>query len=329
MPNRLPSYTLALSTALALAGCGAGSLAPATATTNAAALGAPAWQRAVRVSGLPAQRGWLAPGAQRVPLVYVSDFSANAIEIYKQGNTSAPIGAITDGIDGPLGNFVDKSGKLYVANAMNDTVTEYPRGATSPSVTLSSDLTYPISVAVDAHGTVAVGEFSAGTILEFKAGSTTPDVQITLLTLPEGLAFDRSRHLWAAWNVSTGSGLTGHVSKCQPLKAVCVDRGIAIGESGGLTIDATGNLALGDQTNAVIGVYAPGATSPSRTISTTGRDPYKFSLDKAEKTLYMADITNNLVATYDYTTGAQVGTISSGLTSAWGVSLSPAAAYGP
>lgn len=280
----------------------------------------------------PLQPGWLSPAAKRATarLIYVSDNSANAIEIYPQGKSNpSPIGKITDGISAPLGNFVDGKGTLYVANNGNNTVTEYPQGSTSPSVTLSTDISGPISVAADAKGTVAVGEFASGEILEFPAGSTTPTVTITFLSRPEALTFDRTRHLYAAWNEDTGSGLTGEVSKCQRMRAVCVSQGIAQGQSGGLALDPSGNIILGDQTNSVINIYAPGATQPMRTISTTGHDPYKFELNRGGKTLYVADNTHALVAIYDYATGTLTGTISQGLLSAWGVSLYPAAAYAP
>ena len=323
-----------LAVALLLAGC-SGSTVPGTAGSaaasgNATQFGAPASIRIARHPNVSHRKGWLSPQAIGARVIYVSDFSNSAIEIYPQGQTNpAPIGEITDGISGPLGNFVSKNGTLYVANAGNSTITEYPPGQTTPSVTLSTDLNYPISVAVDDRGTVAAGEFGAGTILEFPKGSSSPTVQITLLTDPEQLAFDKARHLYAAWNVNGGSNLQGHASICRRLRAICADQGIVIGESGGMAIDSAGNMILGDQTNQVINVYAPGSSTPSRTISTTGRDPYKFELNRSEKKLYVADIANGVVAIYNYATGAFEGTISNGLTSAWGVSLSPPAPYAP
>lgn len=277
-----------------------------------------------------AHRGWLSPAAKKSRLIYVSDNAASAIVIYAQGQSNpSPIGEITDGIDAPLGNFVDSHGTLYVANIGNNTVTEYPKGSTSPAVTLSDEISGPISVAVDDKGNVAVSEFAQSEILQFPPNASSPTITITDLGRPEALAFDRSRHLYAAWNQNPGSSLVGQVSKCERLKSVCVSLGISEGESGGLAIDKKGNVILGDQTNHVINIYAPGMTSPTRTIATTGRAPYKFELDKSEATLYVADIANGLVATYDYASGAQTGTISNGIESAWGVSLYPAAKDGP
>jgi hypothetical protein len=293
---------------------------------NAAPPGMPASPAAIS----QARHGWLSPAAKAKALVYVSDNTANAVDVYPQGVTNpSPVGRITDGISSPLGNFVDRNGTLYVANAGNSTVTEYPKGSTTPSVTLSTDISRPISVAVDGKGDVAVGEFSSNTILEFPAGSSSPSVTIVLLTLPEALAFDRSGRLYAAWNVNNGSGLTGNVSRCEYMRAYCTDLGISEGESGGLALDADANLILGDQTNGVVNIYPPHTTSPSRTIAMSGHDPYKFELNKPEQELYVADIDTGIVLIYDYATGSQVGTISQGLQSAWGVSLSPAAKDAP
>ncbi|HVR47298.1 MAG TPA: hypothetical protein VMT95_11785 [Candidatus Binatia bacterium] len=315
--NRRAIGALIALAAAALAGCAGGSGSQSSPASPAA------------LPALSAARyGWLSPATLTQKLVYVSDNTANAIEIYPAGkNNPSPIGQITDGISAPLGNFVDEKGTLYVANHGNSTVTEYPAGSTTPSVTLSTNINGPISVAADSAGDVAVGEFAQQEILEFPAGSSSPSVTITLLTYPEGLAFDKLRHLYAAWNEN--SPFVGHVSKCARMRAVCVDQGIAEGQSAGLTIDLAGDLVLGDQTNHVINVYPPHATKPSRTISVPGGDPVKFALDKREKKLYVADYLNDQVEIYDYATGTQFGTISSGLQSAWGVSLSPAAKYGP
>ncbi len=314
--RRAPGAIIALAAAAAIAGCAGGS---GSSPSSASAAALPALSLA--------HHGWLSPAGRSKPVVYVSDNSANAIDIYPAGaNNPSPIGQITDGISAPLGNFVDAVGTLYVANYGNNTVSEYPKGSTTPSVTLSSDINGPISVAADSAGNVAVGEFAQQTILEFPKGSSSPSVTITLLTYPEGLTFDKSRHLFAAWN--EGSPFVGHVSKCARMQAVCVDRGIAEGQSAGLTLDAAGDIVLGDQTNHAINIYPPHATQPSRSISVSGGDPIKFALDKPEKKLYVADYVNNKVEIYDYATGTQFGTISNGLQSAWGVSLSPAAKYG-
>ena len=262
--------------------------------------------------------------------VFVSDFNASTVEIYPQGKPNpAPIGSISAGIAGPVGSAVDDKRTLYVTNASNNTITEYPAGSTSPSVTISNGLNYPTAIAVSHGGTIAVSEFPSGAIVEYAPGKSSPSLTMTSLTYPEGLTFDSGGHLYAAWNVNNGNGLSGHVSKCAPLSANCTDLGISAGQSGGLALDSAGDVVLGDQTNSVVNIYAPRRTKPLRTISTAGHDPAKLALDAAQQRLYVDDIAGSAVVVYDYAAGAQDWTIARGLQSATGVSLSPPARYGP
>jgi hypothetical protein len=81
-------------------------------------------------------------------VVYVSDFLANAVEIYPaSGSNPAPIGQITDGISGPMGSFVDARGDLFTSNVTNFTVTMYPKGSLNWSLRYTG-LEYPTNVTV-------------------------------------------------------------------------------------------------------------------------------------------------------------------------------------
>lgn len=264
--------------------------------------------------------------------IFVSDYLANTIDMYAdQGNGFAPAGAITRGIDGPLGTFVDQTGTLYVTNLLASTVTEYVPTSTVPTVTLTAGISGPMNIAVDARGDIAVGQYAQhiSSLVEFKKGSGQPSVRITALSYPAGVAFDANRLLWVAWNVQGNNGLVGHVSTCKLFTTTCTNTGITIGQTGGIALDSAGDLVLGDQTHSSIDVFAPGATKPYRKIRTMSHDPYGISLDKSERKIFVADYTTGTIVIYDFATGQQVGTLAQGLTSAWGVSLSPAADYGP
>ena len=87
------------------------------------------------------RHGWISPRAKKMKLIYVSDYTQSLILIYPQGGeSSGPIGEIVNGISNPQGIAVDSAGTLYVANQGNNTITEYPFGATDPSVTLSNSI---------------------------------------------------------------------------------------------------------------------------------------------------------------------------------------------
>ena len=83
--------------------------------------------------------GFISPAARKQATLFVSDLDANEVRLYP-AYTKNPTqsGTITQGIDLPINAAVDKHGTLYVANNGNSTVTEYPLGQTTPSVTLSS-----------------------------------------------------------------------------------------------------------------------------------------------------------------------------------------------
>jgi hypothetical protein len=138
-------------------------------------------------------------------LVYVSSQFYSTVDIYsRKGQGQQPIGTITDGVSSPAGLAVDSSGNLYVANSGNNTVTVYPPGQTTPSVTYSNGVSGPQGVAVGSDGTVYIANTlvasGPGDVTEYSAGSTTPDLTITLANeYPFTLALDASNNLYVSW----------------------------------------------------------------------------------------------------------------------------------
>jgi hypothetical protein len=298
---------LVASACIALAGCSsyAGSGVPASTTgseTNAA------------------RHGWILPAAKKMKLLYVTDYTSSIVLIYKQGATgSGPVGEITDGIDNPQGDAVDKSGTLYVANEGNNTVTEYLAGSLNPSVTLSTDISRPLDVSVDSNDIVYITEGSAGKILEFKPGSTSPDATVTI-SHPSDATNAKDDDLYVSYNESSA----GHVARCAPLASSCTDLGISVGLAQGIAIDLHGNLLLGDVYGFVIDIYKRGQTSPFRTIAVPEEEPAKLALDKKDATLYQADPANFAVELFDYGAGTQESSFTFGSADELeGVGLSP------
>jgi hypothetical protein len=76
---------------------------------------------------------------RRHGLLYVgATYYTNAIDIFPlTGPNQQQVGSITNGIDAPWGLSVDSNKSLYVANAGNGTVTVYPYGSSTPSMTYS------------------------------------------------------------------------------------------------------------------------------------------------------------------------------------------------
>jgi hypothetical protein len=278
---------------------------------------APGLRGAVHAIG-PMRRNWLSAAAKTPsPKVYISDFSANAVNVYAPSG-GAPIGSITTGVNGPLGTWINEKGTLYVSNVNNGTVTEYPAGSTTPSVTLTA-ATGAIGVAVGKKGTVYVPDFGGNQVYAYAGGSTTPTTTVAL-SGPEGTAVGHNAHVFQAFSPSLGD-----VERYEPFLVNGVDLGLSgIVAPGDAKLDSLGNLLVGDQignNGSVVDVYPPGATSPSAQIPVT--HAYKFALDQANTTLYVADPSTGIVSVYSYPSGTPQSVTFSGLSSAYGVSVSP------
>ena len=304
---------------------GAGSTSHARAVQGLSAVpGGP--PLASRVVGAPnAQPGWLAPDAKKhIAKLYVGDWFQNIVAIYRAHATNpSPIGVIATGVNQPYGIYVDRAGKLYVGNGGTNTVTEYPAGHTAPSVTLALALKYGATdLIVGNDGMLYVAGFSDGQVLEYPKGSSKPSLTLTV-PYPNGLALDTQNNLYVAGMDGSGAGIV----KFAPGSTKGTNLGIALAGSGGLAFDAQGNLLAvnaGGQTGE-IDVFAPGATQPTRTIP--AGIPDFIALDRSTKHLYVSDVSNGVVDVFDYASGIQTGTVSTGIQGPIGVALSPAAPY--
>jgi hypothetical protein len=250
-------YALGVGLAVVLlAGCGGQSGTP-----GAVPVGNP-----VAKQGLSQVRSWMKPKVNpRHPWLYVSDTAANAIYVYNLGKSGATlIGEITTGLNGPFGMAVDKSGYLYVANqGTPGNVTIYPPGKTSPSLTLSQDLTTPQGVAVNSTGDVYVmNRGNTPGIAVYPAGSSQPSGYITsnLIQNPIQDFFDGAGNLYFS-DPNSGVSEIPKGSQQQP-----VSLGLnGLTHAGGIALAPSGNLYVNDyrpNEAYIIHVYALGKTRP-------------------------------------------------------------------
>ncbi|MGC9992909.1 MAG: hypothetical protein ABSD52_11015 [Candidatus Cybelea sp.] len=272
------------------------------------------------------------PLSEKVPNggdLFVSNFYASEIVIYAaNAENPEPSGTISDGVSYPYNLAVDQAGTLYVQNN-NNTITEYPEGASEPAKTLTepkAGIGTGICVTVGTDSTVYAADHYVGQVYEFKNGSgsssTTLDVSEAF-----GLALDSHNNLYVGW-ADGSSGASGHVMKFKPGATSGKDLGITVKSQGGLAIDSHDDLLLGDQGNQVIDIFKKGATTPFRTIDTSPYYPYQFAFDRKERYLYLVSGTPAAVYVYEYKTGKLAWTDSEGLKGsgyAEGVALRPAA----
>jgi sugar lactone lactonase YvrE len=181
---------------------------------------------------------------------------------------------ITNGTGRPFGLFVDKKNILYVANIANkfpSSVTEFKPGASSPFFSITNFKGYPESVAVDVQGNVYVNESvqDEGWVQVYAPGSNVPSRSIDTgvggyAFLPGSMAFDPQGNLVVAEQAK----LALHVVKIPPGSSNPTPLNLNLnGITGpGLGIDKAGNIYIASQ-GGTVSVFAPGQTSPSRTIS--------------------------------------------------------------
>ena len=218
---------------------------------------------------------------KRKATLFVSDIDSDAIRLFPAKKTNPKQnGTITTGINLPVNVAVDLHGMLYVANNGNSTVTEYPFGATSPSVTLSGgQLVYPNGIAVDNKGTVYVTSgATAGScyVLVYPKGASTPSEQIDGFDLPVGLAIDKSGNLYvgdalqnAVWEVPNGSTTPSKLS---------LD---GLDDPVGVAVDPSNNLWVANNANSTVLGFHLGDSSAFATITSGLSGPYSIAFEKS------------------------------------------------
>lgn len=266
-----------------------------------AACASPALRSSVSSNALPTTRDVaVSRHAQRSPdstrTLYVSYLESNAVTLYPADVPSPPpIRTITSGISSPEGIWVNSKGTLYVTNTNigggHYTVTEYPAGASQPSLTISGLPYRPLSVAVDSKGHVYVGGDENQTVVinEYAPGGTTPIKTVFPTTetgdpFMGGLAVDQRDNLYAAFFVYRHP--PAHVVRFAPGLTNEKDLNLAglntIDLDPGLGIDSSGTLYVGGALNG-INVYPHRSKNPARTIN--GGDSQYFAVT-ADGSLY-------------------------------------------
>lgn len=261
-------------------------------------------------SALP---GWRSPAAQRKNgrLLYASLEGAGEILIYSESAINqAPIGMITSGLSQPWGLYVDKSGNLYVAN-LNSTVSVYPPGAVTPSLTYSQDLCHPLFTIVDARGNVFVANGRScgtgpATVVEYAAGSTNADRTLPLpATELDGIDFDRQGNLYVAFRATLKRG-HGSIAKFPPGSTKGTILGMLVHKPQGLIVDNEGNILVAEtsKTSRDIVVYAPGARFPSARVKLPmGSIPNGIAITEKEHKLFVTSYNNGTVYVTHYPLG--------------------------
>jgi hypothetical protein len=309
----------------ALAGCsgssmsGAPSALPVTGNTTAASSivrtshfersgVAPKFLQLIR-TGFPVSSR-VSPDRKK-PLLAVSDFGTGAVEVLNAKYHLAR--TITNGLNGPDGDWYDTPGNLYVANYAGINVTEYTHTGSSPSHTYSASLIDPVGVTTDSHGNVYVADYGDGgasVVVEYPHGSNTPSNVCSTGLAGEGVAVDAAGDVFLSGNnPNTGVGnileYSGGLSGCHSTTL-----GVTLGFAGGMVIQHNGTLAAIDQFAGVDIIPSP-YTSISSTIGGFS-DPFHNALNKAQNVMFVADVGNANVQVLTYPAGHVTKTLGAG-----------------
>lgn len=184
-----------------------------------------------------------------------------------------PLLTVADGIDNAAAAVFDASNNLYVANAGNDTVTQYPLGATTPSETISDGVSSPGGLELDPSGNLFVMNGNK-TITGYKPGANKPFVTQFVVAGMQSFAVGAADDLWVLVPAPYASGYLpggsvtlypGNGSVAKTLSGYSAPIGVAIDSAGWLYV------ADGIQTGCGVGgpcgqiwAYAPGTASNPR-----------------------------------------------------------------
>jgi hypothetical protein len=149
------AFVSACLAAACAAGCSAGQPPAANDLSLDGAASAPALHRA---------RSWMAPGAKKIDLLYVSDYQTNDVYAYSypQGKLRGVLAGVLRRLVYPSGLCADAAGNVFIPNNSNSTVLEYPHGSTKLLRTFVDSDEYPYTCAVDAaRATLAVIDLQA------------------------------------------------------------------------------------------------------------------------------------------------------------------------
>lgn len=245
--------------------------------------------------------------------LYVIDSKTEAIDLLKN-KTYREVGAITNGVSGPIAETLDKFGNLYVANLGNGTISEYSPGQTTPSFAYSSGISLPFVVAVDAHGNVYEGDGDGfGTVNQYFQGVNSVLQSCSVgSAYVYGIAVDASNDVFVSFSGSGGpdkiaeyvSGLTGCNETVLPP---------TFADPAQMVMDKNKNLVVVDDGNQSIDVIAPPYTSVTSSFgSSVLHNPVSVTLSRDNKLAFVSDATLGEVFVFNYQTQAVVTTLGGG-----------------
>jgi sugar lactone lactonase YvrE len=233
--------------------------------------------------------GWLSPGGRSGQhLVYGA--AGDEVVIFQDGKAPLQVGAISSGVNGAYGLFVDAQGRLFVVNRSNATVSEYEPGTTTPETTYKQQLNSPLYATEDAAGDLYVSNSGSPTIAVYMNGSTSATTLPSLGSETDGMSFDASGSLYAAYR----NGNAGGIEVFAAGATTPTDLGISLNQPQGLAIDPAGNLLVVETGGTDrVDVFAPNEVSASQRIKIP-QTPTELALKPRDESFLISTLANEI-----------------------------------
>lgn len=254
--------------------------------------------------------------------LYVSDAGTHEVEVLAN-TTYRKVGAISRGLTTPGGDFLDKTGNLYVASSA---VQEYRPGGTSPSFTYNAGISNAIDVSVDTHGNVYAVDLTSRSVVEYRqhknavVNSCSPGGVAV-----EGVAIDKHNDVFASVYIDNHTEIVEYAGGLNGCNGTVLGVSFA-GAPGGMVLDKGDNIIVCAQADHAVYVIDRPYASVAKTLGSGYSDPFRVTLSRNNALAFVTDGANKAVYVLDYPTGDLVTKLSSGED---GLSAPVAAVDGP
>jgi hypothetical protein len=198
------------------------------------------------------------------------------------GNVKPSFLVSSSSSEDPYGVAVGPNGTMYVTDADNDNVSEYPPSSNGTAVIPSNQITgagtgldSPLCEALDANGTLYVANFGAG-VTEYAAGSTGNAAPVTLTAnfhSPLCVAVDGNGILYVSDETpSITEFAPGASGSATPIAQITGPLTFLPASPYALAVDAAGTIYVGGSNSDYVTEYAAGSNgsaTPSGAIPTS------------------------------------------------------------
>jgi|HubBroStandDraft_5_1064220.scaffolds.fasta_scaffold00691_12 hypothetical protein len=257
------------------------------------------------------------------PLVFVSDYTGNVVDIYRQHGNNKMVGQIT-GLNGPSGLASDPTDNLYVTTGSSIPIYASPYTG-MPLLTLDDTGFFPNGVAISRLGVVGVTNFcnapscgnGSGNVVFFAPNSTT---QCARVADPYNFgfvffdAFNNRGDLYITGESADYTRDTVGVVRggCKAKAITLLTTNSALGGVPSIRVDRRGRIAITSKSGSVYAIvtYKPpkngslGAPVSTTLLSSSSTPAADFAFTASGRSLYEANILNPAVAyKYEYPAG--------------------------